>query len=105
MHGSPIQVCEMARVSVLYFGPLYDIVGKRREWINIPDSSNLLDLIDELKRKHGERFFSFAYDSKRRLRESLAFAVDGASISKSELKKIKCADVSEFVILPPISGG
>lgn len=95
----------MSEVSVLYFGPLYEIVGKRREKIVINDSSNLDDLLQELRARHGQRLDSFLFDSKGKLRTSIAFAVDGISIARSDLKKMRCGSVSEFVILPPISGG
>jgi molybdopterin converting factor small subunit len=94
----------LAEVSVLYFGPLYEIIGKRREKMHVESDSTLRELLEEMRKKH-KRLGGFIFESEGKIRNSIAFAVNGISISKSQLEKIKCGDVSEFVVLPPISGG
>jgi molybdopterin converting factor small subunit len=94
----------LAQISVLFYGPLHDIVGKRREKIAVEEPMTLMDLLRKMKLRYGERFASYVF-SDGKLSESIAFAVDGVSIAKSELSRTKCIDVTEFVILPPISGG
>ena len=95
----------MAQISVRYFGMLRDIVGKRNETVALPDSSNAVDVINYLSKSHGSKFKEFVFDSDGKIREGITFAVDGSSVQQSSLSKIKCMDISEFVILPPISGG
>ncbi len=92
-------------MEILYFGPLYEIVGKRREKVDASRSSTLADLLEDIRETHGQKFSNFVFDSKGKIRSSILFAVDGESISKSDLNKIECSSVKEFVILPPISGG
>ncbi len=92
-------------VSVLYFGSLKEISGKRQEKVRMEDSASLLELIQELARLHGPRFREFVYSSSGKLREGLAYALDGETIARSKLGKITCKEAKEFVILPPISGG
>lgn len=84
---------------------LHDIVGKRSEPWTIDDSENVMNLIRAISSKYGKRFDDFVFDSDRKIRPGLAFAVNGTSIQKSMLTKTKCKNVNEFVILPPISGG
>ncbi len=84
---------------------LHDIVGKRSEIMNIDGSGSALDLVRAISSEHGKEFRDFVFDSKGRIRSGLAFAVNGSSVQKSALSKTKCRDISEFVILPPISGG
>ncbi len=95
----------MARVRVRYFGILREKVGKREERVTIEDSASLSELIDMLIKSHGEKFTEYAFDSDGHLKSGFAFAINGDSIRESELPRIKCKQVSEFVILPPISGG
>jgi molybdopterin converting factor small subunit len=95
----------LAEVSVLYFGPLYEIVGKRREKIAIGENSSLRDLLQVMRDMHGEKLGTFIFDPAGKIRSSIAFAVDGVSVSRLRLGKIKCGRIREFVVLPPISGG
>lgn len=84
---------------------LHDIVGKRSEIVNINSDETVMGLVKMISFGHGERFQNFIFDKKGKIRPGLAFAIDGNSIEKSKLTRTKCKDVSEFVILPPISGG
>ena len=95
----------MAQIKVLYFGMLRELAGKREERVEIEGSSSLSDLVKVISEQHNSKFKSFVFESDGKLREGFAFAVDGSSVSKSRLRQIRCKEVSEFAILPPISGG
>jgi len=95
----------MARVTVRYFGMLREIVGKRSEIVTIEDSSNGVDLLNSISDAHGKKFNDFVFDPDGKLRQGLTFAVNGSSVQKSALSRTRCKNISEFVILPPISGG
>lgn len=95
----------MAQISVRYYGILRELVGKREENLSVEDTSSVVDLIKVLSSRHGRKFNDFVFDQKGRIRNGLAFAINGNSVSKSKLSSTRCKMVSEFVILPPISGG
>ncbi|MGI0079138.1 MAG: MoaD/ThiS family protein [Nitrososphaerales archaeon] len=95
----------MAGVTVRYFGILRELAGRRVEKIKMEGDSNLTDLVKNLATRHGAKFEAFIYGPDGKLNKSLAFAVNGDSIQLSKLGRLKCKDVSEFVILPPIAGG
>ncbi len=95
----------MAEVGIRYFGSLREIVGKRSEKVKIEDSATLEDLLEKLSVIHGPVFRNLVYTSSGKIRESLAFAVDGDAIPSTKLTKTSCREAKEFVILPPISGG
>ena len=95
----------MTEISVLYFGPLRDLAGKRRETVKISGTSSLADLLEAIRKSHDQKFSNFIFEGGGKIRGSIAFAADGRSILRSDLKRIKCKNVNEFVILPPISGG
>ena len=95
----------MTEVSVRYFGILHELSGKRGEKVKIDDDSSLAVLVSRLSARHGAKFKAFLYGPDGKLSSSLAFAADGDSIPGSKLRSVKCRNVKEFAILPPISGG
>ncbi len=95
----------MAEVTIRYFGVLREITGKRAEQVRIEDDSTLLELIQNLAKRHGPKFKNFVYAENEHLNKSLAFAANGDAMPVSRLKVLKCGEIEEFVILPPISGG
>ncbi len=99
------QASKMSEISVLYFGRLKEIVGKRQDRVKVEDARSASDLIEMISDLHGKSFKDFVFDSKGKPRAGLAFAVNGDTVDESQLKKIKCGSIREFVILPPISGG
>jgi len=99
--------CPLAETKIIvrYYGILHDIAGKRSEVFTVDGTKNALELVKLISSAHGEKFLNFVFDANKRIRNGLAFAVDGDSVQRSTLSRIKCKDISEFVILPPISGG
>jgi molybdopterin converting factor small subunit len=95
----------MAEVTILYFGILRDYAGRRSEKMTVEDHFTALDLVKEIAKRHGEKLRDFVLDSHANPRKSLAFAANGDSVSYSALRKLRCEAISEFAILPPISGG
>jgi molybdopterin converting factor small subunit len=95
----------MALVRIRYFGILREISKKKEDKLEIDGDANAMDLIEAISTKHGQKFRDFVFDDKGNVNDGLAFAVDGASVERSKLPKIKCKNITEFVILPPISGG
>lgn len=95
----------MASVKVKFFGMLKEIVGSREETVKVDDSVNAIEIVRALSSKHGKRFGDFVFERNGRLRDGFAYAVNGESVSESALSSIKCNEIQEFVILPPISGG
>ncbi len=84
---------------------LHDIAGKRSEVLSIDSSKSAMDLIRTIASRNGKRFQDFVFDADGKILSGLAFAINGVSVQKAALNKTKCGDISEFVILPPISGG
>src|SRR5271169_1028640 len=95
----------MARITVRYFGMLREIVGKRSEIVTIEDTSKGVELLNSISKIHGKKFSDFVFDTNGELRQGLSFAVNGSSVQEPAFLKMNCKLISEFVILPPISGG
>ena len=98
-------VISMSRVRVRYFGMLKEIVGKRDEEGEVNDATRVNELIKFLAEKNGEKFSHNVFDNRGRVRDGLAIAVDGDTVDSERLQELKCKNVNEFVIIPPISGG
>jgi MoaD family protein len=98
------ELLTVTRVNIKYFGMLHDIVGKRSEVLSVESSNTAMDLVEILSKRHGARFRDFVFESND-IRPGLAFAINGSSVDRAVLSKTKCKEISEFVILPPISGG
>jgi molybdopterin converting factor small subunit len=84
---------------------LRELAQKREEKIIIDDDASLSKLIRIIAEKNGQKFLDFVFDRPGRLREGIAFAADGQTISRASLSRTRCGSISEFAILPPISGG
>ena len=95
----------MASVKIKYFGLLREFVGSREEDLKVDDKFSASEIINLIAQKHKGRFSDFLFEKNGKLRSGFAYAINGATVSESKLSVIKCGDVYEFVILPPISGG
>lgn len=95
----------MAAVKIKYFGLLREIVGSREENLKVDDKLSASEIIKILAQKHKGRFSDFVFEKDGKLQSGFAYAVNGSTVSESKLSSIKCSEVQEFVILPPISGG
>jgi len=84
---------------------LREAAGKSSERIKLDDSSSALELVEEIGKRNNARFGNLVFDYSGKIRKSLAFAVNGDTMVQSKLRSMKCKDISEFAILPPISGG
>jgi molybdopterin converting factor small subunit len=84
---------------------LREASGKTAEKISLNDSDSARDLISKVVELNNNRFRELILDSKGKIRNSFVFAVNGDTIPYSRLRSLRSRDISEFAILPPISGG
>jgi MoaD family protein len=105
MSGHVLLLLPAVKIIVRYYGMLHDLVGKRSEVLSMDGAKTASDIIEEISTKYGRGVQDFIFEGNGRIRSGLAFAVNGNSIPRSMLSKTECREISEFVILPPISGG
>lgn len=90
------------RVTVKYFAHLRELVGDRdREEVTLPDGATLLDLLEELSKKHGERFKSFVLRSHE-LSDRVIVLVNGTPVT--DLRHVLC-DGDTVSLLSAVGGG
>jgi molybdopterin converting factor small subunit len=84
---------------------MHEIAGKRSESVDVDDNASVTELIRKLAELHGPKLNDYVFETNRKLKDGFAYAINGDSISQGDLSKFRCKDVTEFAILPPISGG
>jgi len=92
-------------MKIKYFGQLREMVSTNEEWIEIEDDINLLDLLQRLNKKHGEKFERFVFKQNNSLNEILIFVVNGVTISTKMATGYLLKNEDTLSILIPIFGG
>ncbi len=88
------------KVTVIFFGPLRDFVGKREVEVEVDEKATVQDLLDELCRNYGSRFTEYV------LRTGFPrLILDGKSIQSMSYSELRLKDGSRFCIFPPAVGG
>ena len=72
----------MQTVLVRYYGILKEFAKKKQEKIEMEDNSSVLDLIKVISARNGEKFRDFVSADNGKMRDGLAFAVDGKSVER-----------------------
>ncbi|UCH57600.1 MAG: MoaD family protein [Candidatus Bathyarchaeota archaeon] len=92
-------------IEVKYYAILREASGKKREVIRLPERSSVRDLMDVVVGRYGERFRSYVYDVEDRVRDYLAFMLNGVNVHAMEGFDTPLRDGDVMAILPPVGGG
>ena len=71
----------------------------------MPEQATLLDLLQELTRRHGQEFAEVAYADEGYPPEKLAVLLNGSSAAAIGGLDIKLKEGDDVLLLPIISGG
>ena len=96
------------QVSVRYFTSLREIVNKREETLEFPESEKVTvdTVLKTLSQRYGKRFVEYVYDSKTtEVKGFLQFLVNGKSASTVNWLQTELQDGDVLAILPPVGGG
>ncbi|MDI9644689.1 MAG: MoaD/ThiS family protein [Candidatus Verstraetearchaeota archaeon] len=90
------------RVKVSYLSILRDATGVKEEELQLAEGATVEDLIQALVEKYGERIKKLLTDSV--IEDGIMITLDGALLSRAEMKK-EIHEGSEVLIgLPPFGG-
>jgi len=95
-------------VNVRFFAALRELVGKKIEHLEFPDSEDVTvgRSLKQLAERYGEGFVDFVFDRKTGdIRSYLTLLVNGRSIATLNELETKLVDGDVLAILPPVSGG
>ena len=98
----------MVQISVRFFTSLRELVKKKEELLEFPESEPITvgHVLKTLRHRYGERFAEYVYDCETgAVRGFLQFLINGKSASTLNglLTELKDGDV--LAILPPVGGG
>lgn len=94
------------KVRIRYFASLREQTSLREEILEVDEGTTILDVLNLLAGRHGERFREYVFDAETgNPRPYLQFLLDERSISTmSGLSTVLKGDC-EFAIIPPVEGG
>lgn len=96
----------MIRVNLYTILGIKDIIGEREIEIDVPDNSNLSDLIAEIIKRWGNGISEVLLEPEsKKVKAHLRLMVNGQDISFLEGLDTKLNDGDEVMIFPPVSGG
>lgn len=93
------------KVKVRFFTVLRELTGKRESVLDFPKVVTVGELIEHLAEIHGQKFRSYVYDSKGKIKEHLQFLVNGYNIDAMNGLETMLKDGDTVAIIPPIGGG
>jgi len=93
---------------VRFFASLRELVGKKVEQIEFPDSEEVTvgKVLERLSEIHGRDFSEYVFDGETgEIRSYLLLLVNGRSITVLEGLETRFLDGDVLAILPPVGGG
>jgi len=94
------------KTKVQYFAIIRELANRREDVLDVREGSTVLDVLNLLGEKYGEKFRDYVFDPKTGTpRAYLQFLVNGDSISNSGGLSTVLTDNSSLVIIPPVGGG
>ena len=93
------------RLRVQYTAQLRTVVGRAEEEINLPEGSNLAELLMYLASETRREAAEYLLDSGGGLQPSLLVAVNNRAISACEARAVTMNTGDIVTLLPPIAGG
>ncbi len=68
------------RLRVRYIGSIGSIAGTRQDTLEIPEASSIQDVLNELKKRHGEEFVAELLSNQGALREGIEILLNGRNV-------------------------
>ena len=96
------------QVSVRFFTSLREIVGKKEETLEFPESKKVTvdEVLETLRQRYGTPFVEYVYDRNTgEVRSFLQFLVNGKSATTLNGLETELEDGDALAILPPVGGG
>lgn len=94
------------RVRIKYMALAREITGMREEVIQTENSCTIMDLLNLLVQRHGQRMRDYLFDpTSGEPHPYLRFLLDGKSVHQMNEFSTMLTDESTLLIVPPVSGG
>jgi len=94
------------KAKIRYFAALREITNLREETLEVDEGTTVLDILNLLVNRHGDRFREYVFDSRTgNPHPYLQLLLDEKSISTMQGLSTTLKSDCEFVIIPPVGGG
>jgi molybdopterin synthase sulfur carrier subunit len=96
------------QVSIRFFTSLREVVGKKEETLEFPQSTKVTieTVLETLKQRYGKQFVEYVYNLETgEVKGFLQFLINGKSASTMNGQETPLEDGDVLAILPPVGGG
>lgn len=93
------------RLRVQYTAQLRTLVGRTEQEVELPEGSNLADLLMQLTSEVSPEAAGYLFAPNGGLRPSLLVVVNNKAVSTSEADTVLIHTSDVVMLLPPIAGG
>lgn len=95
----------MLNVEITYTGLIRNVVGQRRENLDIPSGATLGHLLEEVVRRHGPEAHRFLFDGEAGLLPHAMIVVNGTIVRDTAAAFGADAQVVQILVLSPMMIG
>ena len=93
------------KVTIRYYGVVYDATGKRTEEIEVTNGSTISDLLANLVETRNPQLKEMIFDKENVIRDYLAFVINNVDVRSLDGFDTVLENGDIVLILPPIGGG
>ena len=93
------------KVTVRYYGVVWETIDKRTDEIELSDSSTIGDLMKHLVETENPLLREMIFDTQGQVRDFLAFVINGVDIRSLTGFDTLLKNSDIVLLLPPLGGG
>lgn len=93
------------KVTVKYFTTLREITGMREELVEVEEGTTILQLMQNLAKKHGTEFKKYVFENDNTPKDFLQFLIDGQSTTTMQGNDTELREGVKVAVIPPVGGG
>ena len=102
---SNLRVLKAMKVTVRYYGVIWEAINKRTEEIELSECSTIRDLMKHIVETENPQLLEMIYDNQGRIRDFLAYVINGVDIRSLDGFNTMLKNEDVVLLSPPIGGG
>ena len=102
---SNLRVLYAMKVTVRYYGVVWEAINKRSDKIELSDSSTIGDLMKHLVETENPQLREMIYDKQGQIRDFLAYVINGVDVRSLDGFNTQLKNEDVVLLIPPIGGG
>lgn len=102
---SNLRVLYTMKVTVRYYGVVWEAINKRTEDIEVSGGSTIRDLMEYLVETKNPQIRDMIFSKQGQVRDFLAYVINGVDVRSLDGFNTQLKDEDVVLLLPPIGGG